>query len=314
MGRQSDLEGAEPEQVAFYSDGLRLAGELYLPDGATVEAGGTAAEPVPAVVLCAGWVGGKYHRARTFARAFTERGFAFLSFEYRGWGQSEGDRTKLWPQEQTVDVLAAVSFLRTRAQIAPDRIALFGKEHGSAVALQAAVDDPAIAALAMMFPVGDGHRWMRSIRRPWEWRELLARIERDRLGRSATGISELMDPSDILLVDPATSARRREKRARSDDFAAWRVRVDSAEALLAFRPVESVHRLAPRPVLCIAVENDNTVPFDDVTELFDRFAEPKRMIALRGIEHYDAYRPEHLAPALAEAAGFFREAVAPRGR
>jgi uncharacterized protein len=309
MGRQAEREGARPEQVVFYSDGLRLAGELYLPDEVEVGVGREAAGPVPAVVLCAGWVGGKYHRAATFARAFTERGFAFLSFEYRGWGQSEGDRTKLWPQEQAVDVLAAVSYLRTRAEIAPDRIALFGKEHGSAVALQAAVDDPAVAALAMMFPVGDCHRWMRSIRRPWEWRELLARVERDRLGRSATGISELMDPSDILLVDPATSARRREKRARSDDFAEWRVRVDSAEALLAFRPVESVHRLAPRPVLCIAVENDNTVPFDEVAELFDRFAEPKRMIALRGIEHYDAYLPEYLTPALGEAAGFFQDAL-----
>jgi alpha/beta superfamily hydrolase len=283
--------------VSFYSDGLRLAGDLYLPEP-------EMAVPVPAVALCAGWVGGKYHRAVTFARGFSAQGIALLSFEYRGWGESEGDRTKLWPREQVTDVRAAVSYLRQRPEIDSDQIALFGKEHGSAVALQAAVEDAAVKALICMFPVGDCAAWMRSIRRPWEWRELLATIEQDRAERSVTGVSSLMDPSGILLVDPATQARRRERRTRSDDFAQWRIRIDSAEALLAFRPADSVRRLSPRPVLCIAVENDNTIPIEEVLALYEQFDEPKKLILLRGIEHYTAYEPEYLTPALESAARF----------
>ena len=156
-----------------------------------------------------------------------------------------------------------MSYLRQRPDIDGDRIALFGKEHGSAVATQAAADDPAVKALICMFPVGDCARWMRSIRRPWEWRELLATIEADRAQRCVTGVSGLIDPSDVLLVDPATEERRRDKRARAGEFAEWQLRIDSAEALLAFRPVDGAYRLAPRPVLFIAVENDNTVPVEE---------------------------------------------------
>lgn len=295
-------ERAEP--VRFYSDGLQLAGTLYLP------AAGPAGQDglVPAVVLCAGWVGGRYHRAAAFAAGFTCRGIALLSFEYRGWGESEGDRTKLWPGEQVTDVRAAVSYLRQRPDIDGDRIALFGKEHGSAVAAQATADDPAVKALICMFPVGDCARWMRSIRRPWEWRELLATIERDRLERCVTGVSGLMDSSDILLVDPATEERRRVKRAGPGAVAEWKLRIDSAEALLAFRPVESAGRLSPRPVLFVAVENDNTVPVEETMAFFSELTGPRKLILLRGIEHYTAYEPQYLAPALESAAQFLRAA------
>lgn len=292
------------ESVSFYSDGLRLTGTLYLPAGGPDGYDG----PIPAVVLCAGWVGGKYHRAPTFAAGFTSHGIALLSFEYRGWGDSEGDRTKLWPREQVTDVRAAVSYLRQRPDIDDERIALFGKEHGSAVATQAAADDPAVKALICMFPVGDCARWMRSIRRPWEWRELLATIERDRAQRCVTGISGLIDPSDILLVDPATEEQRREKRAQAGEFAEWQLRIDSAEALLAFRPAESAYRLAPRPVLFVAVENDNTVPVEEATAFYSALTGPKRLMLLRGIEHYAAYEPEYLVPVLETAARFLHAA------
>jgi alpha-beta hydrolase superfamily lysophospholipase len=295
------------EQVHFYSDGLRLTGTLYLPSVGPDDPLGHDGR-VPAVVLCAGWVGGKYHRAPTFAAGFTARGIALLSFEYRGWGESEGDRTKLWPQEQVTDVRAAVSYLRQRPDIDGDRIALFGKEHGSAVATQTAADDPALRALICMFPVGDCARWMRSIRRPWEWRELLATIERDRAQRCVSGVSGLMDPSDILLVDPATEERRSSKRARSDAFAEWKLRIDSAEALLVFRPAESAHRLFPRPVLFVAVEDDNTVPIEEAMAFYAEFSGPRKLILLRGIEHYTAYEPECLTPVLESAAQFLRAA------
>jgi fermentation-respiration switch protein FrsA (DUF1100 family) len=298
------------EPVSFYSDGLRLTGTLYLPadgpdgpDGPDGHGG-----PTPAVVLCAGWVGGKYHRAPSFAAGFTSCGIALLSFEYRGWGESEGDRAKLWPGEQVTDVRAAVSYLRQRADIDGERIALFGKEHGSAVATQAAADDPAVKALICMFPVGDCARWMRSIRRPWEWRELLGTIEGDRAQRCITGVSGLIDPSDVLLVDPATEERRRDKRARAGEFAEWKLRIDSAEALLAFRPVDSAYRLAPRPVLFVVVENDNTVPVEEAAAFYSALTGPRKLILLRGIEHYAAYEPEYLVPVL-ESAGRFLHAA-----
>ncbi len=279
------------ESVAFFSEGLQLVGDLYLPAGS-----GDA--PVPAVVLCAGWVGGRYHRADAFASVLNAHGVALLAFEYRGWGRSAGDRTRLYPQEHAVDARAAVAYLQQRPEVDRDRIVLLGKEHGAGVALQAASEDPSIAAVACLFPIGDGARWMRAIRRPWEWREFEARVVADRVRRSVEGTSTLIDPFDVLLVDPHTAARREEKRARDPEFASWRIGLDSADALLAFRPEDHVHRIAPRPVLCIAVEDDNTIPIEEAMAVFERIPGPKQMLVLRGIEHYDAYRPVYLDPVL----------------
>jgi uncharacterized protein len=55
--------------------------------------------------------------------------------------------------------------------------------------------------------IGNGARWMRSVRRPDEYHDLLARADNDRRNRALTGISALADRNEILLPD-RQSARR----------------------------------------------------------------------------------------------------------
>ena len=126
--------------VAFYSDGLRLAGVLTLPDGSG---------PHPGVVLCHGFTGIKELILPYYARRFAEAGFAALAFDYRGFGESEGPRGRLIPLEQVNDIRNAVTFLEAQPEVDAVRIGLWGTSFGGAhVPYVAGIDERVKAAVA----------------------------------------------------------------------------------------------------------------------------------------------------------------------
>jgi len=83
------------KKVQFYSDGLRLAGVLFLPEDPG---------PHPGVVLCHGFTGIKEFILPEYACRFAAAGYAALTFDYRGFGESEGPRWRLIPWEQVTDI------------------------------------------------------------------------------------------------------------------------------------------------------------------------------------------------------------------
>jgi uncharacterized protein len=286
--------------VTFPAGPLTLAGQLFAPDSLS-PAG------APGLVYCAGWSGEKYHRAADLARAFTHRGFVVLCFEYRGWGASEGDSTRLIPAEHVVDVRSAVRFLGGRAEVDADRIAVLGTFNGAAVGLQAASEDQSIGAVAGLFPFGNGARIMRALRPYWQWCELLDQVTTDRQRRADGESSRLVDPLEILAPDPVTHRRQLAAMARSPERARWQLSLESAEALLHFSPEESAHKIAPRAVMCVTAEKDMLVPLDEVQALFDRLSEPKRLTVVPRLGHYELYEPSVFGPLLDDIATFLLE-------
>ena len=109
------------EKVNFYSEGIKLAGVLYLPDS-------DQAKPYPAIVQGPGFLGLK--DAKHYIMMFEKlcaAGYACLCFDYRGWGDSEGEqRGWVMPKWQAEDIRSALSYLETRADIDPDRLATYG--------------------------------------------------------------------------------------------------------------------------------------------------------------------------------------------
>ena len=68
--------------VAFWSEGTRVAGDLYLPKGRKPE------DKLPTILLCHGWGGVKADLVRQAVR-FSQDGFIALAFDCRGWGESD---------------------------------------------------------------------------------------------------------------------------------------------------------------------------------------------------------------------------------
>lgn len=296
----------QEEKVSFYSDGIELSGRLFQPDEASTGR--------PGVVFCSGWGGGTYTRAPVIGEALARHGLVTLAFDYRGWGASSGVPNQLHPLEQAADARAALRYLASRREVDASRLALSGMLTGAAAALHAGCHDQSVGALALLYPFGDGHRWLRSLRPHWQWLEFADRLARDAETRARTGQSEEVDPNDILIRDPDALRRDQRRRAELPGRGAWRLGLDSAQAIVDFRPQDHVARLADRPVLLVAVERDTLMPLPEVEELYRALPGPKRLRLIPEAGHHDIYEPRIFQPLLDDIGRFLTDALEARVR
>lgn len=283
------------EEVTFFSHGCALRGTLLVPDAVD--------GAVPAVVQGPGWLGLRsaklYERYHT---ALLSAGIAVLVFDYRGFGDSEGDATHLDPIGQVDDIRAAATYLQARPEIASTRLGVFGSGGtGGGNAVMAAGLDSRFQAMVSQVPIADGRDWLHRMRREHEWLEFLERLRQDRLERVTHGRGELVSPHDGITVP--TPERRETKIKRDvDSRVPQEVTLASAEAIMQYRPIDVVERIAPRASLFICVEGDATTPEDHAVALYDRAGAPKRLVIQTGTTHYAAYEQygNVVAPMIAE--------------
>jgi pimeloyl-ACP methyl ester carboxylesterase len=274
-----------PSRVVFPSQGHQLDGVLYLPQDYQ------AGQRLPGLVFCLGFTYVKELLVPEMARRLSARGWACLVFDYRGFGKSEGPRGRLFPLEQVADVQAAASFLAGRAEVDAGRIGLLGISLGGSHALYAAALDQRVRAVAAIAPVGEGRRWLRGLRRYWEWVELLGKVEADRAARGQGGNGARADAWEIVLPDPGSRAFL-EGLYRDFPDLRCQLSLESAEALLDYSPEGVVGRLAGRPVLLVHGEADLLVPAEESRSLFARAGEPRQLVLVPGMGHFDWALPQ----------------------
>jgi uncharacterized protein len=126
-------------------DGLTLEGLRRLPDG-PARGAAVMCHPHPL------HGGSRDHPILWAVRAeLARRGFAVLSFNFRGVMGSEGRYGA--GVEEVMDARAAIGAALASA---PGPAFVFGWSFGASVALREAVDDPRVGALALLgFPLGD---------------------------------------------------------------------------------------------------------------------------------------------------------------
>ena len=294
-----------PKPVFFYSEGVRLAGDIYLP--ADLAAG----ERRAGIVLCHGYTGVRNIYLPDNARVLAEAGYVVLNFDYKGWGDSEGPKTRLAPHSRVADVMAALSFLGARPEVDASRLGLYGTSYGGATVVWTAAIDPRVKCVVSVVGIGNGARWMRSVRRPDEYFDLLARAEADRVRRAETGRSQFVDRGQILLAD-RQSAEIGAKARASNPAAVTEVPLEFVDDTLAFNPEWVVDRIAPRPALFITTDDDRLVPPAESEALYARAGEPKRLVVLQGFGHYQVYEGEAFRQVMDAALAWYREHIPAR--
>src|SRR5687768_8439895 len=113
-----------------------LDGRIYRPE---------ATEDAPlqdlGMVLCHGYTGVQSLYFPDIARRLCDFGAIVLTFDYKGWGESEGPRNRLAPYGRVADVRAAVTFLTQGDQNRPNRVGLMGWSFGGSTAVVAGAFD-----------------------------------------------------------------------------------------------------------------------------------------------------------------------------
>jgi dipeptidyl aminopeptidase/acylaminoacyl peptidase len=273
------------QAVSFYSEGTRLSGDLFQPDG--LEPG----EKRAGIVLCHGYTGVRNLYLPDTAKAMTAAGYVVLTFDYKGWGDSDGPKSRLSPYGRVLDSQAALTFLGAQPMVDASRLGIYGTSYGGATVVWTAAVDPRVKAVVSVVGIGHGGRWMRSVRRPDEFADLLAISEADRIRRVTTGKSEFADRNVVLLPD-RQSADLAAAARRGNPAAVGEIPLEYIDDTLGFHPEWIVDKIAPRPVLFITTDDDRLVPPDESESLYAKAGEPKKLILLKGWGHYEVYTGE----------------------
>ncbi len=269
------------EPVQLYSEGQLISALWRTPDEVTGR--------IPAIVQGPGWLGLKdaklYER---YHNAFTAAGFGVLVIDYRGFGDSAGPRDVLSPSAQLTDLVNAVTYLTTRDDVDADALGVFGTGGtGGGNAVLLADVDPRIKAAISQVPVADGGDWLHRMRSEHEWLAFLAALDEDRRQRVLTGVGRMVAPRTEIMI-PTPERTRTTIKADVDDRVPSSVTLASAEAILAYRPIDAARRLTT-PLLVVGVENDATTPTDHARALYEAARGPKSLLIQRHTTHYAAY-------------------------
>jgi uncharacterized protein len=272
------------EEVRFYSRGSAVAATLLLPDAASPN------RPVAAVAQGPGWLGLRDAKLyQPYHEALLAADIAVLVFDYRGFGDSEGDATYFDPMNQVEDWRNALTYLESRPEIDSGRLGAFGSGGtGGGNAVMVAGLDERVKATVSQVPIADGRDWLHRMRRESEWLELLAALAEDRVRRVTTGEAAMVPPRDGIMV-PTPERKTTTIKSDVDDRIPAEVQLASAEAVFAYRPIDVVERIAPRALMLIAVEKDATTPEDHAFAMYERASGPKRLVVQTGTTHYAAY-------------------------
>lgn len=132
------------ERVTFAAEGVTLFGRLYLSQQRA---------RAPAVIVTGSWTTVKEQMPANYAPHLAEAGYTVLTFDFRGFGESEGEPREVESAAQKArDIRAAVRFLQLNEHSDKDRIGVLPICASSGYTVLAAMDEPAIRSIAMVAP------------------------------------------------------------------------------------------------------------------------------------------------------------------
>ena len=268
--------------VEFYSEGFKLVGDIYVPDGLP------SGEQRAAVLLCHGYTGVKDLYLPDNAKTLNDAGYVVMTFDYKGWGESEGTRSRLAPYSRVADVQAAMTYLGMQPEADADRIGLYGTSYGGATVSWTGAVDQRAKCIVSVVGIGHGARWMSRVRRVDEWFDLQERSKEDREKRASTGESEYVDRSEILLPD-RQSAELAAAARRNNPAAVGTIPLEYVDDTIGFNPEWIVDKISPRPILFITSDNDRLVLPEESEQLYAHAGDPKKLVVLKGYGHYEVY-------------------------
>lgn len=159
----------ESHHVDIWSDGTRLSGDLWYPKNLPPDT------KLPAIIMCHGWGGLRSHLNRDYAPLFAEAGYVVLTFDYRGWGdsdsrlvvrekmprpdkngevtiQAQAIRELVDPFDQTEDITSCIDFISGEPGVDNTRIGLWGTSFGGGHVVYVAAHDTRVKCIVSQAP------------------------------------------------------------------------------------------------------------------------------------------------------------------
>ena len=263
------------ERVSFNSEGLKLAGIVHTPKDAK------KGERRPAFLVLHGFGSNKAsHNCTVPCEFLNEWGYVAMRFDYRGCGESEGPKSHIICLEQVEDTKAAVTYMASRSDVDPERIAVIGSSFGAAVAVYTGGVDKRVAAVVSSGGWGDGERKFKGQHpTPEAWARFANMLKEGKEHRAKTGKSLMVPRYDIVPIPP-------DLRGNLAPNSVMEFPAETAQSMFDFRADDVVGNIAPRPLLLLHSSHDTVTPTEQSIELFKRAKHPVDMCLFSDTTHF----------------------------
>ena len=267
------------ENVSFYSEGKLIQAHLYLPKD-------TSDLQHPAIVMCHGFAGVKELLLPGFAKKFQQAGFAVLTFDYRGFGKSEGEKGILQPGLQIRDIFNAITFVSGHPQINPEQIALWGTSYGGANAIIAASQDKRIKCICAQLTFANGKRVITGEMEEAEKNKFLMTLNKMEQKKVKSN-KEMMVPIVKVLTDEQS---KKFYQDYSPEFPELDIRIPflTVKETMNHKAENYMDQLNI-PIHITAAEKDSVNPLEESEILYQKANEPKQLDIIAGATHYEVY-------------------------
>ncbi|MDE2419636.1 MAG: alpha/beta fold hydrolase [Gammaproteobacteria bacterium] len=291
----------QPDEVQFASAGIKCSAYLYRP---------TSAEPSPIIVMAHGLGGTRKMRLTAFAERFVAEGYACLVFDYRHFGDSEGDPRQLLDiQRQLADWKAAIVYARSLPNIDPKRVILWGSSFSGGHVLTTAATEPNLAAVISQCPFTDGLSSGLAID-PMTSIKLTTLAIRDRIG-AALGHEPIMVsvsgyPSETALMNAADAYSGLSALTKYDpdykNYVAARFSLD----IIRYYPGRNTPKIKA-PVLFCVCDSDTVAPAKATLRHANRT--PRKEIKRYDYGHFDIYVGDAFEHVVQDQINFLKQTV-----
>jgi len=292
------------ERVDVPSGGLRLAGHLYRPPDAR------PGDVTPGIVMCGPVSSVKEQTLPHYAERFADAGYTVLTFDPRGFGESDGEpRFHYDPWLVVGDYVDACAWLMGRDDVDARRTAAVGVCMGGGYALATAARERRLAACASVaggYDIGGTFQRMLGadglaayLRRVNELRDR-ERVtgEVQYVPTIATGLDD-ETPVAIMPVQEAYDYYARTSREEAPTWS-WRTTAASLEPYLTFNAIGQAPLVAPTPLLIVHGTTDQALLPELAQAAYDAATGPKELVWIETDDHVQLYDQD---PYVSEAAG-----------
>ena len=285
--------------VDIWSEGIRLAGDLYAPRDLAAD------ETRPTIVMSHGWGGTKALLANVASRLAAED-YLVLAFDYRGWGESDGKlvvqvdmpdrdadgivtvrareiRNVVDPIDQTVDIQRAFDFIEGEPNVDTTRLGYWGSSYSGAHAIWVAAHEPRAGCAVGQVAAADS-RSLAAV--SWAGQDIAAHARLQAIRRARGDIDPLPQGTD-----------------KAPNLNGWA----HLDKVLSYNPVDDAGRITI-PLLVIDAGNEELFDRHIAGELAIQRAQangaPAEYTVIPGITHYQVYG-DHFEEATQMAVDWF---------
>lgn len=245
----------------------------------------------PAIILCHGFCGIREILLPQFAEVFTQAGFVTITFDYRGFGDSDGERGRLIPEMQIDDIVTIINWAKEQPFIDKERVGLWGTSLGGGHVFGAAVKGGGVKCIVSQLAFADGEKNITHHMSSEEKKEFISTLEKLDAVKKASGREKFVSITRVL-NDNESKKFFEENRTQYPDMDI-KIPFLTVKEMLDYKPVQYAAQVTC-PSLIVVAEKDTVNPKEQGIELYNSVMhEDKQLYFVNNARHYDTYSGEY---------------------